>query len=149
MRSLCRELLGRLGKGALFALLAAFLLAPRPVLAGCNDHARAAGPHPWRTTQLDALLRGDLSAKMMTTRDDPASGRQRPPTCSGPSCSNNVPSPLSSGVQPDLDPHRGESLLPPVPVLSPSASQAFRAHEEPMDAAFPTSRVFHPPRPIV
>ncbi|MDR3618381.1 MAG: hypothetical protein P4L85_03450 [Paludisphaera borealis] len=148
MKSLSRELLGPLGKSACFALLAAFLLAPRPVLAGCNDHVRSAGPHPWRSAQLDALLRGDLPAEM-TTSDDPAPGRQRPPTCSGPSCSNNVPAPLSSGVQPDLGPHRGESLLPPVPVLPPSASQAFLAFDEPLDATFPTSRVFHPPRPIV
>lgn len=148
MKSLCRELLGTLGKGAFFALLAAFLLAPRPVLAGCNDHVRSAGPHPWRTAQIDALLQGGLPAHM-TTSDDPAPGRQGPPTCSGPSCSNNVPAPLSSGVQFDLGPHRGESLLPPVPVLPPTASQAFRVVDEPMDARFPTSRVFHPPRPIV
>jgi hypothetical protein len=147
MRLSRSELLGRLGKGALLAFLAAFLLAPRPVLAGCNNHARPAGPPPWRTAQLDALLRGDLAADM-TTNDDQAPGRSAPPRCSGPSCSNNVPAPVSSGVVSDLGPHRGESLLPPALVLPPSASQAFRAVDDVIDLTFQTSSVFHPPRSI-
>jgi hypothetical protein len=141
MKSLCRELWGRLGEGVLLALLAAFLLAPRPVLAGCNDHVRSNGPHPWRTPLVDALLRGDLGA-------DVTPGRPAAPSCSGPSCSNNVPAPLSSGVQPDTKLHRGESLLAPLLVLSSSASRAFRPADEPMSPIFPTSGVFHPPRSI-
>jgi len=147
MTSLCRELWGRLGKGALLALLAAFLLAPRPVQAGCNDHVRSNGPHPWRTALIDAVLRGDLGADL--TRDaDPTPGRPAPPKCSGPSCSNNVPAPLSSGVQTDPKLHRGESLLSPLLALSPSASRAFRPVDEPMTPIVPISGVFHPPRSI-
>jgi hypothetical protein len=147
MKSLCREFLGRLGEGALLALLAAFLLAPRPVLAGCNDHVRSNGPNPWRTPLVDALLRGDLGADV-TRAADPAPGRPAPRPCSGPSCSNNVPAPLSSGVQSDAKLHRGESLLAALPVLSPSASRAFRPVDEPTPPAFSTSGVFHPPRSI-
>lgn len=145
MRLLQRELLGRLSRIAFFAFLVAFVLAPRPVAAGCNDHARFAGPSPWRTAQLDALLRGDLAADMATT-DEPTPVR---PTCSGPSCSNNVPAPLSTVVDPDLGQHRGDSLLSPAPLLPGSGSRVFRALDEPLSPAFPTSRVFHPPRPIV
>lgn len=147
MKSLCRELWGRFGKGALLALLAAFLFAPRPALAGCNDHVRSNGPHPWRTVLVDALLRDDLGVDLTRTADS-TPGRPAPPTCSGPSCSNNVPAPLSSAVPSDLSLHRGESLLPPLVILSPSASRAFRPVDEPMELSFLTSGVFHPPRSI-
>jgi hypothetical protein len=97
--------------------------------------------------QIDALLRGDLGADV-TGIADTTPGRPAPPTCSGPSCSNNVPAPLSSGVQPDSKLHRGESLLTALPPLPPSTSRAFRPVDEAMTPTFPTSVVFHPPRSI-
>lgn len=142
------ELLGRLGKGALFALLALFLVAPRSAWAGCGSHARPSGEPAWRTARLDALLRGDLAAEL-TTSGDKTPDRPAPPTCSGPSCSNNVPAPLSSGIRLVLDPHRGETLLSSLPPVPPVVSRALRVLDEPLEPAFSTSGVFHPPRSIV
>lgn len=145
MKVLHSERLERLGRIAFFAILVAFVLAPRPVSAGCNNHGRSASSSPWRTAQLDALLRGDLAAELTTT-DEP---KPAPPTCSGPSCSNNVPAPLSPILDRDLGQHRGDSLLAFAPRLPVSASRVFHAADEPLAPTFPTSRVFHPPRPIV
>ena len=145
MKLLHGERLERLGRIAFFAILVAFVLAPRPVSAGCNNHARSASSSPWRTAQLDALLRGDLAADMRTT-DEPTSA---PPTCSGPSCSNNVPAPLSSVLDRDLGQHRGDSLLSFAPRLPIPASRVFHAADESRAPTFSTSRVFHPPRPVV
>ncbi len=144
MRSSHNELVVRLARIAFLAILAAFPLAPRSAWAGCDDHARSDVHSSWRTAQLDALLRGDPAALAPT--EDPAPAV---PTCSGPSCSNNVPAPLSSVVPPDVGPDRGDSLPAAAPALPSSASRMFRVLDEPFTPTFPTSRVFHPPRPIV
>lgn len=136
---------GRLGGFAFIAILAAFSLAPRPASAGCNSHARPGGSSSWRTGPIDALLRGDPPAGL-ANRDEPTPA---PPTCSGPSCSNSVPAPLSSVVDRDLGKYRGDGLLSLAPRLPSSASRVFRDTGEPLTPAFPTSRIFHPPRPIV
>jgi hypothetical protein len=145
MGLLRREFLERLGRVVFFAIAPLFLLAPGTASAGCNNRAHSPASPLWRTAPLAALLQGD-PATVPATTDAPASP---PPRCSGPSCSNNAPASLPTVVSPDLGRYHGDSLLAIAPRLSVSASRVFHPADEPLAPAFRTSRIFHPPRPLV
>ncbi|WP_165252393.1 hypothetical protein [Paludisphaera soli] len=135
----------RPGAGILLAFLCGLLLAPRAVEAGCGAAMGLAS----RSASLARLeiLGHDAHGPMATPEEGaPAPVPDGVPRCSGPSCSNDVPSPPpSGGLQPA--PGRGEALSATQLVAAdPPGPLAFPVSDERLDPSAEASRVFHPPR---
>jgi len=131
--------------GAMLLLSIQGLLAPRPAWAGCNQLVHSnTQKQLGASANLDALITGWTSTEILSdpaTRPKPS----RPLPCSGPSCSDRVPLPVSASVVGAVDLVQwavlSDSLdLVLMPVRTEWADQRFP------DLTGHPSRVFHPPR---
>ena len=102
MRFIRFERLARWGTGALILLLLHGVVAPSSAQAACNHLVTSRFDRFLDFKQLDALIVGDLSFLVPDeqARDplqQPVPKRRLP--CSGPSCTDRVPSPVSTATQ--------------------------------------------------
>jgi hypothetical protein len=88
------ERLARWGTGALVLLLAHGLAAPGAARAGCNHLVTSESDRRLDLHRLGDLITGGPSVILADGPTQP--GPQPPRPCSGPGCSSNVPSPLST-----------------------------------------------------
>jgi hypothetical protein len=134
----------KLAVGAL--LLLTMSLLPRPARAGCSHPARPLGDlrRAGSLAGLDALITGGTPSQgaLAPTRQLP----RRPLPCSGPSCSGQVPLPVSSSIvtlaPADLWGVLGRCSHTGAPPVRFARVEEPRAH-----VCVITSSIFHPPRP--
>jgi|SRR5271157_189003 len=101
MRFLLSRQQVRLVIAAVMLLLIQGQVEPRPAWAGCNCLVRPNGQQHGASVNLGALIAGRTSTEIesnpaghLATRPKPS----RPLPCSGPSCSDRVPLPVSASV---------------------------------------------------
>ncbi|MFI5454487.1 MAG: hypothetical protein ACHRXM_03465 [Isosphaerales bacterium] len=102
MRSDYPKRLVRWGLGALMLLLVHEFCAPRAARAGCNHLVVSQSDRLLDLDRLDAFILGDTSSmvsddsvQLLLQQQD----RTRRLPCSGPSCSDHVPSPVGAASQ--------------------------------------------------
>ncbi|AMV37872.1 hypothetical protein [Planctomyces sp. SH-PL62] len=124
----------RSGPRFLLAFLGLLLLAPRAVEARCG---MAAAP----TSRSHALAALEILGSAATPEHEDGV-----PHCSGPSCSNNVPSSAPAGGFEPLS-ARSEALPSSGFVAAPALGpRRFHPSDERLDPSGEASRMFHPPR---
>ena len=129
----------RLPVGALLALLACTFVAPTKARAGCSRYVTHPSSHE---RLLDMLGPGPDDRGAEATRM-PAPARRLP--CSGPSCSENTPSPTAPSVDfaRFIEPwaHLGFGL-----VMSGLDSSALESAPDDLRSLLAMTAIFHPPR---
>jgi hypothetical protein len=146
VKSTFRKRLRRLGIGALIVLSFQVLAAPRAAWAGCSHLVVSQSDRLLDLNRLDALIAASPfltnSAGTPGAPAQPVPGRRLP--CSGPSCSNRIPAPLSTVSQASGGLNQWGDLNRVVflPLVSPAGKIT--------DLTPPSSRgrepsIFHPP----
>lgn len=142
MRTLLSQRLVNLGVGA--AVLLTLLWVSPASRAACSHLARPLGD----LQQMSSLtgLQG-----LMTTApglEDRGSFPRRPPPCSGPSCSGQIPLPASTSIA-TVAPASLWGLLGRPLELGTGPVRFLRDPGQPLPRSHMTSSIFHPPRPVV
>jgi hypothetical protein len=142
---------GRFSKaasGAIILLLLGLFLAPASVQAGCNHQVGSSSDLFVNLQHLDPLVFHGSSTSLRTDQgqsplDQPDAPRRTP--CSGFSCSNSLPMPVSTITPSSEGRDRWGALVSLVVVDKGSLYD--RAIEEPvLLAAGQITSIFHPPR---
>ena len=134
--------------GAAILVLAGLFIAPSSATAGCNHLVSSRTDPLVKLEQIDALILGRPSLALGSDRgqlpfDQPDIPRRSP--CSGLSCSNSVPMPVSSVMPVPEGRDRWGTLGIVVEVDNTSVYR--HATDEPTPAAAgENSSIFHPPR---
>jgi hypothetical protein len=139
MRPIPFERLTRWG-GVAMLLLLIHAFSPSTAWAGCNHLVRSEADRLLDRNRLDPLITGESS-------DDPAGqpGPKQPAPCSGPGCSNQVPTPAPTPVPIPGGTDQWAALIGTIAL--PAASPLDRTTDEPAPASWRHEcAVFHPPR---
>ena len=147
MKSVHFESLTRLGIGTLLAFLFQVPGMSGAAWAGCNHLVSSQSDRTLHFRHLDALVTGDLS---VVDSDDMARGPHeeprpgRPSPCSGPGCSNRVPTPAPTTI-PDFERTDRWGDLSQLPI--PRIGSPWRRTIDEPDARPIAQKpaIFHPP----
>ncbi len=138
----------RLAIGAILVLSIQVLGAPRSVWAGCNHLVRSNQQIHGGSDDLDALVTGWTSTEHSTAFWAGHSTYPQPAPfapCSGPSCSRQVPVPVSANVVGAFDLVHWALLAESIDLVWSLDRSESTEERLPAPLANP-SRVFHPPR---
>jgi len=118
MRSDYPKRLVRWGLGVVMLLSIHEFCAPRVARAGCSHLVVSRSDRLLGLHRLGASVGGDLSIVVSDEwirESSPQQGPKRRSTCSGPSCSDRIPSPVSTSSEGSEGPHQWGALNTVVP----------------------------------